>query len=64
MVIHELVTNAAKHGALSCPDGSVSASGHRTGADAAAILTITWRELAGPPIRTPVRSGYGSSLIL
>src|SRR5258707_5607971 len=31
--------------------------------DAAAILTITWRELAGPPIKTPVRSGYGSSLI-
>jgi PAS domain S-box-containing protein len=63
MVIHELVTNAAKHGALSCPDGSVSVSWHRTSADAAAILTITWRELGGPPIKAPVRSGYGSGLI-
>jgi PAS domain S-box-containing protein len=63
MVIHELVTNAAKHGALSSPDGRVSVSWDSTGADAAAALTITWRELGGPPIAAPVKSGYGSSLI-
>jgi PAS domain S-box-containing protein len=63
MVIHELVTNAAKHGALSCPDGNVSVNWHRTVTDVAAILTITWRELGGPLIKAPVRSGYGSSLI-
>jgi two-component sensor histidine kinase len=63
MVIHELVTNAAKHGALSSPNGKVSVSWERTGADAAAILTITWRELGGPAIAAPVQSGYGSSLI-
>jgi two-component sensor histidine kinase len=32
-------------------------------ADVAAILTITWRELGGPPIAAPVPSGYGSTLI-
>jgi PAS domain S-box-containing protein len=63
MVIHELVTNAAKHGALSCPDGNVSVNWHRTVTDVGASLTITWRELGGPPIKAPVRSGYGSSLI-
>ena len=63
MVIHELVTNAAKHGALSSPDGSVSVSWHRTGVDAAPVMSIAWRELGGPPIEAPVRSGYGSSLI-
>jgi PAS domain S-box-containing protein len=63
MVIHELVTNAAKHGALSGPDGRVSVSWDRAGADAAEILTITWRELGGGPIRAPVRSRYGASLI-
>jgi two-component sensor histidine kinase len=63
MVIHELATNAAKHGALSSPDGKVSVSWDRTGADRTAILTITWRELGGPPITTPVQSGYGLSLI-
>jgi PAS domain S-box-containing protein len=63
MVIHELVTNAAKHGALSSPDGSVSVSWDRTGTDVAAILTITWREFGGPPIKASVKCGYGSSLI-
>jgi two-component sensor histidine kinase len=63
MVIHELVTNAAKHGALSSPEGRVSVSWDRGVVDAAAVLTITWRELGGEPIRTRVRSGYGSSLI-
>jgi two-component sensor histidine kinase len=63
MVIHELVTNAAKHGALSNPNGTVSVSWDRTGADAAAVLTIIWRELGGPPITATVPSGYGSRLI-
>jgi two-component sensor histidine kinase len=63
MVIHELVTNAAKHGALSSPDGRISVTWDLTGTDGATNLTITWRELGGPPIATPVQSGYGSSLI-
>jgi PAS domain S-box-containing protein len=63
MVIHELVTNAAKHGSLSSPNGRVSVSWDRTGTDAAAMLTIAWRELGGPPIAARVQSGYGSSLI-
>jgi PAS domain S-box-containing protein len=58
MVIHELVTNAAKHGALSSQNGSVSVNWDR-----ASILTIKWRELGGPPIVAPIRSGYGSKLI-
>jgi two-component sensor histidine kinase len=63
MVINELATNAAKYGALSCPGGGVSVTWDRTGSDTAGILTIIWRELGGPPIETPVRSGYGSRLI-
>ena len=63
MVIHELVTNAAKHGALSSPDGNVSVIWDRTSINAAVVLTITWNELGGPPIVAPVQSGHGSTLI-
>jgi two-component sensor histidine kinase len=63
MVIHELVTNAAKHGALSSPDGRVSVSWDRTGANAAAVLTIIWSEFGGPPITASICSGFGSNLI-
>jgi two-component sensor histidine kinase/integral membrane sensor domain MASE1 len=63
MVIHELMTNAAKHGALSTPNGRLSVSWERTGADATAILTITWRERGGPPVAVPVQSGYGLGII-
>jgi PAS domain S-box-containing protein len=63
LVIHELATNAAKRGALSGPDGKVSVSWNLTATDAASTLTIIWRELGGPPIAAPVRSGYGLSLV-
>lgn len=64
MVLHELVTNAAKYGALSVPNGRVSVSWERhSGAYAAASLALVWRELAGPSVAAPVRSGFGTSLI-
>jgi two-component sensor histidine kinase len=64
MVLHELVTNAAKYGALSSPDGRVSVHWDRhSHSDAAASLTIEWREFSGPPIVAPIQSGYGTNLI-
>jgi len=64
MVIHELVTNAAKYGALSTPSGTVSLDWDQMpGTDGRMRLLITWRETGGPPIATPSRSGYGTSLI-
>jgi PAS domain S-box-containing protein len=62
MVIHELVTNAAKYGALSSPHGHVSVGWDLVGVRNA-TLAITWRELGGPPISTPLHTSYGSSLI-
>ena len=64
MVLHELVTNAAKYGALSIPSGRVSVSwDRRPNGDAAANLMIAWREIGGPPIAAAIKSGYGTSLI-
>jgi two-component sensor histidine kinase len=64
MVFHELVTNAAKYGALSCPHGQVSVHWKRllNGAEHPR-LTITWQEAGGPPVAAPTRGGYGTGLI-
>jgi len=64
MVLHELVTNAAKYGALSTRDGRVSVTWERrTNQDSSATLLIDWRESGAPGGAEPARSGYGTSLI-
>ncbi len=61
MIVHELATNAAKHGALSTPDGCVSVSWSEPDADG--LTTLDWTETQGPPVSTPGRTGFGSRLI-
>ena len=64
MVLHELVTNAAKYGALSAPHGKVLVSWEiQRSAGAQPILKVSWQETGGPPVAHPLRSGYGISLI-
>ncbi len=64
MVLHELVTNASKYGALSVTKGQVSVGWEcQSNCDAATVLTIVWRETGGPPISAPLQYGYGTSLI-
>ena len=64
MVIHELVTNAAKYGALSTPDGRVSVTwSRRLDGDGSTTLVIMWCESGGPSVVAPSRSGYGTDLI-
>jgi PAS domain S-box-containing protein len=62
-VLHELVTNAAKYGALSTRDGRVSVSWDRRPNGHAANLMLEWRELDGPPVAPKAQSGYGTTLI-
>ena len=56
--IHELATNAAKYGALSCPEGRVLVSW-----SSAPELQISWQELGGPRVRNPTREGFGSRFV-
>jgi two-component sensor histidine kinase len=63
MVIHELVTNAAKYGALSKPGGRVAVGWDVRPDGGGANLTIEWREIGGPPVTAPAQSGFGNSLI-
>jgi two-component sensor histidine kinase len=64
MVIHELTTNAAKYGALSQANGTVSVRWTLTAKDLpGAVLTIEWYESGGPKVATPARQGYGIGVI-
>jgi two-component sensor histidine kinase len=64
MVLHELATNAAKYGALSTPQGSVSVRWHRLSEGVtSAKLRLEWHEGGGPPVTVPAKSGFGTSVI-
>lgn len=59
LVIHELVTNAAKYGALS-DSGSVSLAWEIRDEGS---LMIDWKESNGPLVTAPTRKGFGSTII-
>jgi len=64
MVIHELATNAAKHGALSTKKGRVSIRwDRRLNGRPSPDLALEWQESGGPPVSAPANSGYGTSTI-
>lgn len=61
LVIHELMTNSAKYGALCDSGGSLSIELEALDDGA---LGIVWKEIDGPPIETqPTRRGFGSTII-
>jgi two-component system CheB/CheR fusion protein len=63
LVLHELATNAAKHGALSNHSGKVSATWTAGERNNHRALKFSWREIDGPAVRDPARHGFGSTLI-
>lgn len=61
MVAHELVTNAAKYGALSRDGGRLDIRWSPETPDGQ--VTLDWAEIGGPAVTTPERRGFGSRLI-
>lgn len=59
LVIHEMLTNAAKYGALS-DSGTVKIDWR---VDEDGSLLIDWTESGGPPVVAPTRRGFGSTVI-
>jgi two-component sensor histidine kinase len=55
--LHELATNASKHGALSAADGRVVV--RWSGPDADSRILIRWSEHDGPTVRSSLRQGFG-----
>ena len=62
LVLHELATNAAKYGALQKPGGFVAVD-CRVRSNGGRELHLHWAESGGPPVRPPVRRGFGLELI-
>jgi two-component sensor histidine kinase len=59
MALHELATNAAKHGALSAPGGHVAVAWKVDDER----LRICWSEAGGPPVNTPTKAGFGGTVL-
>ncbi len=60
LAIHELATNAAKYGALSSSGGRIHVNWTL---DTPELASLDWREEGGPPVREPVKRGFGRDLI-
>jgi two-component sensor histidine kinase len=58
-VLHELATNAVKHGALSATSGRVMLTWELD----RDRLHLSWRESGGPIVTEPTHRGFGSTLI-
>lgn len=64
LVVHELATNALKHGALSVPSGRIEVTWqvNRVSIDDERFV-LRWLERGGPPVEAPSRKGFGSVIV-
>ncbi len=63
MAVHELTTNAAKHGALSKEEGRIEVYWTLVDGERGPALLCEWNEKDGPVIAPPTREGFGSMLL-
>lgn len=65
LALHELATNALKHGALASETGTLDVRWTREGDLGAPRLRLEWRETLDPPrvAETPAHQGFGRELI-
>ncbi|WP_299815841.1 PAS domain-containing protein [uncultured Roseibium sp.] len=59
LALHELITNAAKYGALSVVDGKLAISWEQHGDK----ILLDWKESGGPEVSEPKRNGFGRMLL-
>lgn len=60
LVVHEMMTNSAKYGALADSTGKVEIVWK---VDKNSSLVIDWKESGGPPVQPPSRRGFGTTII-
>jgi PAS domain S-box-containing protein len=63
MAVHELTTNAAKHGALSAHDGKIDIAWTVRTDEGRRTLMMDWVESGGPAVADTPRRGFGARLL-
>jgi two-component sensor histidine kinase len=63
LLLYELATNAAKHGALSVPEGRVSLQWRIDNLGSDPVFHLHWKESGGPVVEAPTRKGFGELLV-
>jgi two-component sensor histidine kinase len=63
MALHELTTNAVRHGALSVHAGNIQIKWNVNRTEGVRRLHLEWMEFGGPPVSAPQHRGFGSTLL-
>jgi two-component system CheB/CheR fusion protein len=63
LVLHELASNAVRHGSLSAPPGRLRIAWRAEHRDGMRWLRLSWRENDGPPVEAPATAGFGRTVI-
>lgn len=63
LALHELATNAVKHGALSSARGRLRIEWSIVKNGTESVLRLQWRERGGPTVEAPSRQGFGTTLL-
>jgi two-component sensor histidine kinase/integral membrane sensor domain MASE1 len=63
LLVHELTTNACKHGALSKSEGRVAVEWSVKRETESSCFHFRWKESHGPRVEEPERTGFGMSLL-
>ena len=63
LILHELATNAAKHGAMTTDSGTVSVRWSFDASSSEPAILFQWKERGGPPATPPSRKGFGTVLL-
>ncbi len=63
LILHELMTNAIKYGALSSNSGQIDVSWRIDNSDDVPSFQFEWREFGGPQVGEPTKQGLGTRLL-
>jgi two-component sensor histidine kinase len=63
LVLHELATNAVKHGSLASIAGTLAVSWSIAERDDAKRFKFRWEEKGGDLVKPPARKGFGTTLL-